>query len=90
LALDIILHQQLLRDAGNSENPVHCIYVAIGATKAKLQEYVALLQAHGAMQHTTVVAATDKDPTLLQERGLSSIVSIARGCHFTRFFNYST
>jgi F0F1-type ATP synthase alpha subunit len=80
MALDIILHQRLHNEqifmapspndtalAGSPSNsPLHCIYVSIGKTKAAVQDSVSLLQSHGALAYTTVVAALDKDPAMFQ------------------------
>ena len=44
---------------------VHCIYVAIGQKASSVAEVVDTLKKHGAMAHTTVVAATADDPASL-------------------------
>ena len=43
-----------------------CIYVAIGQKVGKVAQTVALLEQHGAMEHTIVVAANASDPAPLQ------------------------
>jgi F-type H+-transporting ATPase subunit alpha len=45
---------------------VICIYVAIGQKVGKVAATVATLEAHGAMDHTIVVAASASDPAPLQ------------------------
>jgi F-type H+-transporting ATPase subunit alpha len=45
---------------------VTCIYVAIGQQAAKVAQVVAVLEEHGAMEHTVVVAANASDPAALQ------------------------
>ena len=45
---------------------VVCIYVAIGQKTSKVAQVVALLEKHGAMEHTIVVAADASDPAPLQ------------------------
>ena len=43
-----------------------CIYVAVGQKIGKVAQMVALLEEHGAMDHTIVVAANAADPAPLQ------------------------
>ena len=43
-----------------------CIYVAIGQKIGKVAQTVALLEQHGAMEHTIVVAANASDPAPMQ------------------------
>ena len=43
-----------------------CIYVAVGQQAAKVAQVVAILEEHGAMEHSIVVAANAADPAALQ------------------------
>ena len=43
-----------------------CIYVAIGQKRAQVAQAVRILEEHGAMEHTIVVAASASDPAALQ------------------------
>jgi F-type H+-transporting ATPase subunit alpha len=43
-----------------------CIYIAIGQKRAQVAGLVALLEEHGAMEHTIVVVASASDPAALQ------------------------
>jgi F-type H+-transporting ATPase subunit alpha len=45
---------------------VYCIYVASGIKKSTVAQVVAVLEQHGAMEYTTVVAACASDPATLQ------------------------
>lgn len=45
---------------------VYCIYVASGLKKSTVAQVVAILEKHGAMEYTTVVAACASDPATLQ------------------------
>ncbi len=63
LAIDTIINQRAGYLAGN---PVHCIYVAIGQKGSTVASIVETLRSHGAMDYTTVVAATAADPAALQ------------------------
>ena len=63
IAIDTIINQRAGWLAGD---PVHCIYVAIGQKGSTVASIVETLRAHGAMDYTTVVAATAADPAALQ------------------------
>ena len=58
IAIDTIINQK--------GNDVFCIYVAIGQKRSSVARTVDLLTAYGAMEYTTVVAATASDPAPLQ------------------------
>ena len=58
IAIDTIINQK-----GNN---VFCIYVAIGQKRSSVARTVDLLTDYGAMEYTTVVAATASDPAPLQ------------------------
>ena len=58
LATDTIINQK--------DGDLLCIYVAIGQKVGKVAQTVALLEQHGAMEHTIVVAANASDPAPLQ------------------------
>ncbi len=59
---------------------VHCIYVAIGQKKSTVALVVEALRKHGAMEHTTVVAACASDPAPLQ------YVAAFAGCAMGEYF----
>jgi F-type H+-transporting ATPase subunit alpha len=58
IALDTIINQK--------GGDLTCIYVAIGQKTSKVARVVASLEAHGAMEHTIVVAANASDPVAMQ------------------------
>ena len=58
IALDAIINQK--------GKDVICIYVAIGQKKAGIARTVAILEEHGAMDHTIVVSASAEEPSALQ------------------------
>ncbi len=58
IVVDTILNQK--------DQNVYCIYVAIGQKRAQVRRVVEILQQHGAMEYTTVVAATASDPATMQ------------------------
>ncbi len=45
---------------------LHCIYVAIGQKRSSVAQLVSTLEKFGAMEYTTVVAATASDPASMQ------------------------
>ncbi len=67
VALDTILNQKSYNDAAESENDkLYCIYVAIGQKRSTVAQLVKKLEESGAIDYTTVVAATASDPAPLQ------------------------
>jgi F-type H+-transporting ATPase subunit alpha len=58
IAIDAIINQR--------QTDVSCVYVAIGQKRSQVARVVKTLQDHGAMDYTTVVAATASDPAPLQ------------------------
>ncbi len=58
VAIDAIINQ---RDIG-----VKCIYVAVGQKAGQVAQVRAILEQHGSMDHTVIVAATASDPAGMQ------------------------
>jgi F-type H+-transporting ATPase subunit alpha len=58
VAIDTIINQR--------GQDVHCFYVAIGQKRSTVVQVVETLKKHGAMEYTTVVAATASDPAAMQ------------------------
>ena len=63
IALDTIINQKYTH---NTDSPVYCIYVAIGQKASTVARVVAELEAAGAMEYTTIVAANASDPAPMQ------------------------
>lgn len=63
IAIDTIINQKYTH---KTDEPVYCIYVAIGQKASTVVTIVAELEAHGAMEYTTVVAANASDPAPIQ------------------------
>ncbi len=63
VAIDTIINQKYTHE---TEDPVYCIYVAIGQKASTVASMVAELEAHDAMAYTTIVAANASDPAPLQ------------------------
>ncbi|MFZ5653837.1 MAG: F0F1 ATP synthase subunit alpha [Pseudomonadota bacterium] len=58
IAIDTIINQK--------NTGIKCIYVAVGQKASTVANVVRKLEEHGAMGHTTVVAATASDPASMQ------------------------
>jgi F-type H+-transporting ATPase subunit alpha len=72
IALDAILAQ---KDSG-----IFCIYVACGQKKSSVAQVAAILEKHGAMEYTTIVAACASDPATLQ------FIAPYAGCAMGEYF----
>lgn len=66
IAIDTILNQRELHAEENNPNKVFCIYVAIGQKRSTVAQLVERLRKEGALEYTTVVAATASDAAALQ------------------------
>ncbi len=58
ICVDAIINQK--------ESDIFCIYVAVGQKKSTVAQVVDILERHGAMDYTTVVAACASDPATQQ------------------------
>ncbi len=66
IILDTIINQKKI-NAGNDESKkLYCIYVAVGQKRSTVAQIVKTLEDAGAMEYTTVVAATASEPAPLQ------------------------
>ena len=63
IAIDTIINQKEFFKAGK---PVYCIYVAIGQKASTIAGVMKTLEVNGAMEYTTIVAASASDPAPLQ------------------------
>ncbi len=67
IILDTIINQKKINDAAKSEkDKLYCIYVAVGQKRSTVAQVVKTLKDAGAMEYTTVVAATASDPAPMQ------------------------
>ncbi len=62
IGIDTILNQKANWDSGDPDKQVRCIYVAIGQKGSTIASVRATLEAQGAMEYTTIVAAPASDP----------------------------
>ncbi|MFQ5508081.1 MAG: F0F1 ATP synthase subunit alpha [Leptospirillia bacterium] len=72
VAIDAIINQK-------GQN-MHCVYVAIGQKRSTVVQVVKTLEDAGAMEYTTVVAATASDPAALQ------FIAAYTGCTMGEYF----
>ena len=77
IAIDAIINQ---KGSHESDSPVYCIYVAIGQKASTVASIVSELEAHGAMEYTTVVTSNASDAAPLQ------FIAPYSGCAMGEFF----
>ena len=66
VAIDAIINQKSVNAGTDEKAKLYCIYVAIGQKRSTVAQIVKTLEDAGAMEYTTVVAATASDPAPLQ------------------------
>jgi len=66
IALDTILNQKPLNQSGDETKKLYCVYVAIGQKRSTVAQFVKVLEEHGALEYSIVVAATASDPAPMQ------------------------
>jgi F-type H+-transporting ATPase subunit alpha len=62
VAIDTIINQRANWQSGDPARQLRCIYVAIGQKGSTIASVKHTLEQHGAMEYTTIVAATASDP----------------------------
>ena len=72
ICVDAIINQK--------DTDVYCIYVATGQKKSTVAQVVDILERHGAMEYTTVVAACASDPATQQ------FISPYSGCSIGEYY----
>ncbi len=77
IAVDTIINQ---KSTHQTDQPVYCIYVAIGQKASTVATIIAELEANGAMEYTTVVMANASDPAPMQY--IAPYSGCAMGEHF--------
>ena len=77
IAIDTIINQ---KSTHQTDEPVYCIYVAIGQKASTVATITAELDTNGAMDYTTVVAANASDPAPMQY--IAPYSGCAMGEHF--------
>ncbi len=64
--IDTIINQKTLNESGGDSKKMHCIYVCVGQKRSTVAQIVKVLEENGAMEYTTIVAATASEPAPLQ------------------------
>ena len=63
---DAIINQKKINESGDEKQKLYCIYVAIGQKRSTVRQIEKTLEEAGAMEYTTIVAATASDAAPLQ------------------------
>jgi len=79
VAIDAFINQKRINELDPSKK-LHCIYVAIGQKRSTVAQIVKTLEDAGAMEYTTVVAATASEPAPLQ------FIAPYTGCTIGEYF----
>ena len=77
VAIDAIINQKYTHE---TDDPVYCVYVAIGQKASTVASLVSELESQGAMEYTIVVAANASDPAPMQ------YIAPYAGCAMGEFF----
>ena len=66
IAIDTIINQKAINDAGDESKKLYCVYVAVGQKRSTVAQLVKALEQKGALEYSIIVAATASDPAPLQ------------------------
>ena len=66
VAIDAIINQKKINETGDEKQKLYCIYVAVGQKRSTVRQIQKTLEEAGAMEYTTIVAATASDSAPLQ------------------------
>ncbi|SUZ95871.1 uncharacterized protein METZ01_LOCUS48725 [marine metagenome] len=66
IAIDTIINQKTINESNDESKKLYCIYVGIGQKRSSIAQTVKTLEDAGAMEYTTVVAATASEAAPLQ------------------------
>ena len=81
IILDTILNQKAINAAAKSDkDKLYCVYVAVGQKRSTVAQFVKVLEEHGALEYSIVVAATASEPAPLQ------YLAPFTGCTMGEFF----
>ena len=63
IILDTIINQKNINEAAADESgKLYCIYVSVGQKRSSVAQFVKILEEHGALEYSVVVAATASEP----------------------------
>jgi F-type H+-transporting ATPase subunit alpha len=81
IILDTILNQKKANAAAKDDSEkLFCVYVAIGQKRSSVAQLVKVLEEHGAMEYSIIVAATASEPAPMQ------FLAPYTGCTMGEFF----
>ena len=81
IIIDTILNQKKVNDAAKDDSDkLFCIYVAVGQKRSSVAQLVKVLEEHGAMDYSIIVAATASEPAPMQ------FLAPYAGCTMGEFF----
>src|SRR6185437_6913670 len=80
VALDTILNQKPLNESGDESRKLYCVYVAVGQKRSTVAQFAKVLEEHGALDYSIIVAATASDPAPMQ------FLAPFSGCAMGEFF----
>merc|ERR1712170_133157 len=66
IAIDTILNQKSINESPDVKAHLYCIYVAVGQKRSTVSLLFEILQKHGCLGYSTIVAATASDAAPLQ------------------------
>ena len=66
VAIDAIINQKKINESSDEKKKLYCVYVAIGQKRSTVRQIQKTLEEAGAMEYTTIVAATASDAAPLQ------------------------
>ena len=80
IAVDAVLNQKSFHLSKDKKNRIYCVYVAIGQKRSTVIQITERFRKEGALEYTTIVAATASDAAALQY--LSAYSGATIGEHF--------
>ncbi|MEJ2123851.1 MAG: F0F1 ATP synthase subunit alpha [Alphaproteobacteria bacterium] len=80
VALDTILNQKAINESGDESQKLYCVYVAVGQKRSTVAQFVKVLEEHGALEYSIVIAATASDPAPMQ------FIAPYSGCAMGEYF----
>jgi len=66
VAIDAIINQKKINEISDEKKKLYCVYVAIGQKRSTVAQITKTLEEAGALEYTTIVAATASDSAPLQ------------------------
>ena len=66
VAIDAIINQKPMHDAGDESNKLYCVYVAVGQKRSTVAQVSKILESAGALKYSIIVASTASDAAPLQ------------------------